>query len=132
MCYNTRSQARFLLTRTIVSEAMNLSQGRGVGPLRSTVKLNCLADRKIAMVGSGPWALEVMGPNIQTDSAAYCHMNLIVRRGITNFENLDLDVLSEAKACEFLRSPVHLVAAQAHRCHGVSGQSDCGLASQKP
>ena len=72
-----------------------------------------LAERKIAMVGSDTWALEVIGPNIQTESAAYCHMNLIVRRGISNFENLDLDVLSEAKAYEFLFtwSPLKLIGA---------------------
>jgi kynurenine formamidase len=65
------------------------------------------------MVGSDTWALEVIGPNIQTDSAAYCHMNLIVRRGITNFENLDLDVLSQASAYEFLFtwSPLKLIGA---------------------
>jgi kynurenine formamidase len=40
-------------------------------------------------------------------------MNLIVRHGITNFENLDLDQLSEDKAYEFLFTwaPLKLVGA---------------------
>ena len=40
-------------------------------------------------------------------------MNLIVRRGISNFENLDLDMLSQEKAYEFLFtwSPLKLIGA---------------------
>ena len=47
------------------------------------------------------------------ESFAYCHMNLIARRGIYNFENLDLDELSADKAYEFLFSwaPLKLVGA---------------------
>ena len=54
-----------------------------------------------------------MGPNIQTDSAAYCHMDLVLRRGIANYENLDLNVLSEANAYEFLFTclPLKLIGA---------------------
>jgi kynurenine formamidase len=46
-------------------------------------------------------------------SFAYCHMNLIARRGIYNFENLDLDELSADKAFEFLFAwaPLKLVGA---------------------
>ena len=43
-----------------------------------------------------------MGSNIQTDSAAYSHMDLVPRRGIANYEKLDLNVLSKANAYEFL------------------------------
>jgi kynurenine formamidase len=81
-----------------------------------------LASKKIAMIGSDTWGLEPYdftkpaggplnpGPN---DPFAYCHMNLVARRGITNFENLDLSVLSKEKAYEFLFawSPLKLVGA---------------------
>jgi len=73
-----------------------------------------LATRKIAMIGSDTWALEPMDPTKgNPESFAYCHMNLIVRHGITNFENLDMDVLSQEKAYEFLFSwsPLKLVGA---------------------
>jgi kynurenine formamidase len=74
-----------------------------------------LAERKISMIGSDTWGLEPYdfakdGP---PESFAYCHMNLILRRGIYNFENLDLDGLSEEKVYEFLFSwaPLKLVGA---------------------
>ena len=49
----------------------------------------------------------------EPESFAYCHMNLIARRAISNFENLDLDELSVDKAYEFLFSwaPLKLVGA---------------------
>ncbi|HJN22089.1 MAG: hypothetical protein QF629_05415 [Alphaproteobacteria bacterium] len=45
------------------------------------------------------------------ESLAYCHINLIVRRCSYNFENLNLDCMSEAGAHEFLFSwlPIKLV-----------------------
>ena len=73
-----------------------------------------LAGRKIAMIGSDTWGLEVMDPSQPPPEAfGYCHMNLIVRRGISNFENLDLDVLSQEKVYEFLFtwSPLKLVGS---------------------
>ena len=74
-----------------------------------------LAARKIAMVGSDTWGLEPQDPEsgAEPESYAYGHMNLIVRRGITNFENLDLDSLSRHKAYEFLFTwaPLKLVGA---------------------
>ncbi len=73
-----------------------------------------VAARKIAMIGSDTWALEPMDPSKgPPESFAYCHMNLIVRRGISNFENLDLDVLSQEKVYEFLFTwaPLKLVGA---------------------
>jgi kynurenine formamidase len=71
-----------------------------------------LATKKIAMIGSDTWALEAFPPVIP-EKTVYCHMNLIVRHGITNFENLDLDQLSEDKAYEFLFTwaPLKLVGA---------------------
>jgi kynurenine formamidase len=74
-----------------------------------------LAARKIAMVGSDTWGLEPYDvPNLGLpESFAYGHMNLVARRGITNFENLELDVLSREKAYEFLFTwaPLKLVGA---------------------
>jgi kynurenine formamidase len=74
-----------------------------------------LAERKISMVGSDTWGLEPFNfPKDGTpESFAYCHMNLVLRRGIYNFENLDLDGLSADKAYEFLFSwaPIKLVGA---------------------
>jgi len=73
-----------------------------------------LAARKIAMIGSDTCGLEPMDPAKATPASfAYCHMNLIVRRGISNFENLALDVLSQEKAYEFLFpwAPLKLVGA---------------------
>ncbi len=74
-----------------------------------------LAARKISMVASDTWGLEPYDiPNLgEPESFAYGHMNLIARRGITNFENLDLDVLSREKAYEFLFTwaPLKLVGA---------------------
>ena len=71
-----------------------------------------LGTKKIAMIGSDTWALEAFPPVIPAKTV-YCHMNLIVRHGITNFENLDLDQLSEDKAYEFLFTwaPLKLVGA---------------------
>jgi hypothetical protein len=48
-----------------------------------------------------------------SESFAYCHMNLSVRRGISNFEHLDLDVLSQEKVYAFLCTwaPLTLVGA---------------------
>lgn len=73
-----------------------------------------LASRKISMIGSDTWGLEPYDfANGAPPSFAYCHMNLLVRRGIYNFENLDLDDLSADKAFEFLFSwaPLKLVGA---------------------
>jgi len=73
-----------------------------------------LATKKISMIGSDTWGLEPLDfSKGAPDSFAYCHMNLIVRRGISNFENLDLDDLSTDKAYEFAFAwaPLKLVGA---------------------
>jgi kynurenine formamidase len=76
---------------------------------------NHLAGKKIAMIGSDTWGLEPydFGKVATPEPFAYCHMNLVARRGISNFENLDLEVLSQEKAYEFLFtwSPLKLVGA---------------------
>jgi kynurenine formamidase len=73
-----------------------------------------LAAKKIAMIASDTWGLEPYDfAKGVPESFAYCHMNLIARRGITNFENLDLDELSSNRAYEFLFAwaPLKLVGA---------------------
>jgi len=73
-----------------------------------------LAAKKISMIGSDTWGLEPYDfAKGVPESFAYCHMNLVARRGISNFENLDLDDLSTEKAYEFLfaRAPLKLVGA---------------------
>lgn len=71
-----------------------------------------LIRKKISMIGSDTWGLEPYDFSKGTpESFAYCHINLMVRHGITNFENLDLSVLSREKVYEFLFSwaPIKLV-----------------------
>jgi kynurenine formamidase len=73
-----------------------------------------LAAKKISMIGSDTWGLEPYDfAKGAPESFAYCHMNLVARRGISNFENLDLDDLSTEKAYEFLFAwaPLKLVGA---------------------
>ena len=74
-----------------------------------------LAEKKISMVGSDTWGLEPydFSKGMPENYFAYCHMNLTARRGITNFENLDLDKLSREKAYEFAFawSPLKLIGA---------------------
>jgi kynurenine formamidase len=73
-----------------------------------------LASKKIAMIGSDTWGLEPYDfAKGVPDAFAHCHMNLVARRGISNFENLYLDELSEDKAYEFnfAWAPLKLVGA---------------------
>jgi kynurenine formamidase len=73
-----------------------------------------LASKKISMIASDTWGLEPYDfAKGVPESFAYCHMNLIARRGIFNFENLDLDELSAENAYEFLFAwaPLKLVGA---------------------
>ena len=91
--------------------ADNAEHGSGE-PGVSPEVCDMLADAKISMVGSDTWGLEPYDfAKGVPESFAYCHINLIVRRGIYNFENLDLDGLSEAGVYEFLFSwaPIKLV-----------------------
>ena len=91
--------------------AMNGSGEPGVSP----EVCDYLAAKKISMIGSDTWGLEPydFANEGLPESFAYCHINLIVRRGIYNFENLDLDQLSADGAYEFLFSwaPIKLVGA---------------------
>lgn len=59
-----------------------------------------LAERKIVLVGSDTWATEVV-PFEDPQRVHEVHQLLLVRHGIYNLENLDLDELAAARAYEF-------------------------------
>jgi kynurenine formamidase len=59
-----------------------------------------LADRKIVMVGSDVWATEVVPPE-DPDRPFPVHQHLLVRNGIYNIENLDLEELAKDRVYEF-------------------------------
>jgi len=74
-----------------------------------------LAGRKIAMLLADQGAIEPVdntrGPG--PVPFGYCHMNLVVRRGIYLFENIDMEGLSHEQVYEFLFTwaPLKLVGA---------------------
>lgn len=74
-----------------------------------------LAQKKIAMLVTDQGAVEPLGGENRSPDApfGYCHMNLLVRRGIYLFESLDMEALSREKAYEFLFTwaPLKLVGA---------------------
>ena len=74
-----------------------------------------LADRKIVMLAADQGAIEPVGPDFkpQSDLFGYCHVNLIARRGIYIFENIDMEGLSQEHVYEFLFTwaPLKLVGA---------------------
>ncbi len=93
--------------------AINAEVGSGE-PGVSPEICDYLIEKKISMIGSDTWGLEPYDfAKGAPEAFAYCHINLMVRHGITNFENLDLSVLSKEKAYEFLFSwsPLKLVGA---------------------
>ena len=59
-----------------------------------------LCAKKVAMVGSDTWATEVV-PHEDKDRPFEVHQLLLVRHGIYNLENLDLEDLARNKAYEF-------------------------------
>ncbi|MFO0843579.1 MAG: cyclase family protein [Gemmataceae bacterium] len=59
-----------------------------------------LAGRKIVLVGSDTWATEVV-PHEDKDRPFEVHQLLLVRHGIYNLENLDLEELARDKVFEF-------------------------------
>lgn len=74
-----------------------------------------LGKRKIAMLAVDQGAVETLDSAKIPSPEPFgpCHMNLLVRRGIYLFENLDLEGLSQEKAYEFLFTwaPLKLVGA---------------------
>jgi kynurenine formamidase len=59
-----------------------------------------LADKKVAMTGADTWPVEVI-PSEDPELAFPVHQELIARRGIYNFENLNLSELASDKVYEF-------------------------------
>jgi kynurenine formamidase len=59
-----------------------------------------LCEQKIVMVGSDTWATEVV-PHEDKDRPFEVHQLLLVRHGIYNLENLDLEELARDKVYEF-------------------------------
>ncbi|MEJ8566238.1 cyclase family protein [Elongatibacter sediminis] len=77
-----------------------------------------LAGRGIAMLMADQGAIEPVGlaaDGAQEDTGpfGYCHVNLLARRGIYLFENIDMEALSEQEVYEFLFTwaPLKLVGA---------------------
>jgi kynurenine formamidase len=71
-----------------------------------------LCDHKIVMVGTDTWATEVVPPE-DPDRPFPVHQLLLVRHGIYNIENLDLEELARDKAYEFafIFAPLRLKGA---------------------
>ncbi len=71
-----------------------------------------LAERKIVLVGSDTWATEVVPPENQ-DRPFEVHQLLLVRHGIYNLENIDLEELARDKVYEFafIFAPLRLKGA---------------------
>ncbi|MDJ0845203.1 cyclase family protein [Crocosphaera sp.] len=60
-----------------------------------------LSEQKIAMVGSDTWGTEAV-PGEEVNRAFDCHIEWMVKHGITNMENLDLSQLVKDKVYEFV------------------------------
>jgi kynurenine formamidase len=71
-----------------------------------------LADRRIVMVGTDTWATEVVPPE-DPDRPFPVHQHLLVRNGIYNIENLDLEELAKDRVYEFafIFAPLRLKGA---------------------
>jgi kynurenine formamidase len=71
-----------------------------------------LCEKKIVLVGSDTWATEVVPPE-NKDRPFEVHQLLLVRHGIYNLENLDLEELARDKVYEFafIFTPLRLKGA---------------------
>ena len=71
-----------------------------------------LAGRKIVLVGSDTWATEVVPPENKARPFEV-HQLLLVRHGVYNLENLDLEELARDKVYEFafIFAPLRLKGA---------------------
>jgi kynurenine formamidase len=71
-----------------------------------------LVDKKIALVGSDSWATEVVPPE-DKDRPFEVHQLLLVRNGIYNLENLNLEEIARDKVYEFafIFAPLRLKGA---------------------
>jgi kynurenine formamidase len=71
-----------------------------------------LSDHKIVLVGTDTWATEVVPPE-DPDRPFPVHQHLLVRHGIYNLENLDLESLARDRVYEFafIFAPLRLKGA---------------------
>jgi kynurenine formamidase len=71
-----------------------------------------LCDHKVVLVGSDTWATEVVPPE-NKDRPFEVHQLLLVRHGIYNLENLDLEELARERTYEFafIFAPLRLKGA---------------------
>jgi kynurenine formamidase len=71
-----------------------------------------LSDHKIVLVGADTWATDVV-PSEDPDRPFPVHLHLLVRHGIYNLENLDLEALARDKVHEFafIFAPLRLKGA---------------------
>lgn len=71
-----------------------------------------LCERKIVLVGSDTWATEVV-PSENKDRPFEVHQLLLVRHGVYNLENLDLEQLARERVYEFafIFAPLRLKGA---------------------
>jgi kynurenine formamidase len=71
-----------------------------------------LCERKIVLVGSDTWATEVV-PHEDKSRPFEVHQLLLVRHGVYNLENLDLEELARDKVYEFafIFAPLRLKGA---------------------
>ena len=83
-----------------------------------------LCDRKIVMVGTDTWATEVVPPE-DPDLPYPVHLMLLVRHGIYNIENLDLEELAKDKVYEFafIFAPLRLKGATGSPGNPIAGCS---------
>jgi kynurenine formamidase len=81
-------------------------------PGLGTASARWLCEKKIVMVGTDTWATEVV-PHEDKDRAFEVHQLLLVRNGIYNLENLDLEELAQDRAYEFtfIFAPLRLKGA---------------------
>jgi kynurenine formamidase len=89
----------------------NSAFGKGEpGPGMAAARWLC--ERKIVLVGSDTWATEVV-PHENKDRPFEVHQLLLVRHGIYNLENLDLEELARDKVYEFafIFAPLRLKGA---------------------
>ncbi len=71
-----------------------------------------ISDRKLVLVGSDTWATEVV-PHQDPKRPFEVHQHLLVRHGIYNLENLDLEALARDRVYEFafIFAPLRLKGA---------------------
>jgi kynurenine formamidase len=89
----------------------NDAYGRGE-PGLGMAAARWLCERKIVLVGSDTWATEVV-PHEDKNRPFEVHQLLLVRHGVYNLENLDLEELAKDKVSEFafIFAPLRLKGA---------------------